>query len=104
MCYERFLEFWTSNMMNLHIEDHTLIVTIAPRPTIVFRQRIIESTCWVLFNPLHNTTKLGIGIGIIHISDRNSNTRVPLNILILPSGGSGREFEMLSIPQKPHGR
>ncbi|MHB8600396.1 MAG: hypothetical protein ACYDER_26755 [Ktedonobacteraceae bacterium] len=29
----------------------------------MFRQRIIEGTGRLLFNPLHNTAKLGIGVG-----------------------------------------
>src|SRR5947209_4473761 len=98
------LEILTGDMLNLHIEDHTRITTIAPRRTIVLREGIIEGPCWVLFNPLHDTAKLGGEIGVIEISDRNSNTPVTLNVAILLAGSRVRELDILSIPQKPHGR
>ena len=91
-------------MLNLHIKDHPWIAGIAPGCTIAFGQRLLEGTSGVLFNPLHNAAKLGIDIGIFHIGDRHRDTRVPPNIpLFLAIGGMG-EFEIVSIPYKPHGQ
>src|SRR5436305_10954047 len=56
---KEFLEVLARDVLNLHIEDHTRITTITPGRIIVLRQGIIESPCWVLFNPLDPPAKLG---------------------------------------------
>lgn len=76
----------------------------SPMGTIAFRQRLIEDPCRILLNPLHRTTKLDIGIGILHIGDRRRDTQILPNILIFLAIGGMREFEIGSIPHKPHGR
>ena len=91
-------------MLNPHKEDHPRMAGMAPWRTIALRQCLIEGTSGVLFIPLHHATKLGIGIGIIRIGDRHRDTRIPPNILIFLTIGGMREFELGSIPHKPHGR
>lgn len=91
-------------MLNLHRVDHPRISRIALVCVIASGQFLIEGSSRIFFNALHHPAKFGIGVGIIHISDRYCDPRIVPNILVYLAIRGMREFEILPILDKPHGR
>ena len=70
--------------------------------TVTLCQRQVKCSASIFFNPFDDTTKLGIGIGIINIGDGKSNMGITLDILILLTIDSRGEFDIFTIPMKSH--
>ena len=70
--------------------------------TVTLCQHLVKVCAMVFFDPFDDTSKLGVGIGILDIGDGKSNMGIALDILILLTIDSRGEFDIFPIPMKSH--
>jgi hypothetical protein len=85
--------------MNLDVEDHPRITTIAPPGKPIARCHCGEKgPGGIFFDSFDDTAKISTGIRFIDIRYGNSYMGITLDILILLASGGSCELDIFTIP------